>query len=86
MAREQSTRYRASRTGDVAAAAMGRLQPQAIELEEAVLGALMLEKDAFSEVSDILKSDSFYKPAHKYIYEAIAELVRSEERRVGKEC
>ena len=77
MAREQSTKYRTSRSGDVAAAAMGRLQPQAIELEEAVLGALMLEKDAFSEVSDILKSDSFYKPAHKCIYEAIAELVKN---------
>ena len=34
---------------------MGRLQPQARELEEAVLGALMLEKDAYSIVSEILK-------------------------------
>ena len=74
MAREQSTRYRTSRSSDVAAAAMGRLQPQAIELEEAVLGALMLEKDAFSEVCDILSPDSFYKPAHKCIYEAIVAL------------
>ena len=73
MAREQSGGYRTKRNNDVTAA-MGRLQPQAIELEEAVLGALMLEKDAFSEVCDILKPDSFYKPAHKYIYEAIVAL------------
>ena len=38
---------------------MGRLQPQARELEEAVLGALMLEKDAYSIVSEILKPECF---------------------------
>lgn len=40
---------------------MGRLQPQARELEEAVLGALMLEKDAYSIVSEILKPECFYE-------------------------
>ncbi|MGL4410585.1 MAG: replicative DNA helicase [Bacteroidales bacterium] len=52
----------------------GLLQPQAPELEEVVLGALMLEKDAYSIVSDILKPDSFYKNEHKIIFEAIVEL------------
>ena len=47
---------------------MGRLQPQARELEEAVLGALMLEKDAYSIVSEILKPESFYEKAHEKIY------------------
>lgn len=42
---------------------MGRLQPQARELEEAVLGALMLEKDAYSIVSEILKPECFYESA-----------------------
>lgn len=73
MAREQSGRYRTQKK-DTADVALGRLQPQAIELEEAVLGALMLEKDAFSEVCDILKPESFYKPAHQYVYKAIVEL------------
>ena len=41
-----------------------KLPPQALELEEAVLGALMLEKDAYSCVSDILKESCFYKDAH----------------------
>lgn len=54
--------------------AAGRIQPRDTELEEAVLGALMLEKDAYTTVCDILKPDSFYEPAHKSIYEAIQAL------------
>ena len=53
---------------------MGRLQPQAPELEEAVLGALMLEKDAYSIVSEILKPECFYEKAHELIYAAIVDL------------
>ncbi|MEO0312111.1 MAG: Replicative helicase [Bacteroidota bacterium] len=52
----------------------GKLPPQAIELEEAVLGALMLEKDALTEVIDILHPDSFYKESHAKIYQAIQRL------------
>ncbi|MBC7449517.1 MAG: replicative DNA helicase [Hymenobacteraceae bacterium] len=52
----------------------GKLPPQALELETAVLGALMLEKDALTTVSDILKPGSFYKEAHKLIYTAIQDL------------
>lgn len=55
-------------------AEVGKIQPQARELEEAVLGALMLEKDAYSLVSDILKPDSFYDEIHKTIYTAIVTL------------
>ena len=51
-----------------------RLQPQARELEEAVLGALMLEKDAFARVSDILKPEHFYEKGHQIIFEAIQAL------------
>ncbi|EOZ98483.1 Replicative DNA helicase [Indibacter alkaliphilus LW1] len=53
---------------------VGKLPPQAIDLEEAVLGALMLEKDALTAVVDILKPESFYKEAHKAIYGAILDL------------
>ncbi len=52
----------------------GKLPPQAVDLEEAVLGALMLEKDPVNDVIDILKPESFYKEAHQKIYEAIYEL------------
>lgn len=57
---------------------MGRLQPQAPELEEAVLGALMLEKDAYSIVSEILKPECFYEKAHEMIYGAIVDLAVSQ--------
>ena len=53
---------------------VGKLPPQVPELEEAVLGALMLEKDAYSIVSDILKPESFYNPVHNIIYGAIQGL------------
>ncbi len=53
---------------------MGKIPPQAIDLEEAVLGALMLEKDALSTVIDILKPEVFYHEAHKKIFEAIQQL------------
>lgn len=52
----------------------GKLPPQAMELEEAVLGALMLEKDALTSVVDILQPSSFYKEAHQRIYNAILQL------------
>ncbi|WP_288426118.1 replicative DNA helicase [uncultured Spirosoma sp.] len=53
---------------------LGKLPPQALDLEEAVLGALMIEKDALSSVVDILKPDTFYKDAHQRIYNAILTL------------
>jgi replicative DNA helicase len=43
----------------------GKLPPQAPDLEQAVLGAMMLEKNAVNEAIDILRPDSFYVDAHK---------------------
>jgi replicative DNA helicase len=52
----------------------GKLPPQALELEEAVLGAMMIDKKGVDEVIDILQSEAFYKEAHKHIFEAIFQL------------
>ncbi len=52
----------------------GRVPPQAVELEEAVLGAIMLEKGQEIHVLDILKSESFYVEAHQHIFKAILDL------------
>ncbi len=52
----------------------GKLPPQAVEVEEAVLGALMLERDAYVTVADIIDTPSFYKEEHRKIYEAIKKL------------
>lgn len=57
----------------------GRVMPQDKDVEEAVLGALMLEKDAYTTVCDILKPASFYEPAHQRIYEAIQTLGASQQ-------
>lgn len=54
--------------------AYGRVQPQAIQLEEAVLGAIMIDKDALAVVINILKPESFYKPQHTLIYRAMLTL------------
>lgn len=51
-----------------------KIQPQATDLEEAVLGALMLEKDALSAVIDVLKPELFYDERHKRVFEAIQTL------------
>ncbi len=53
---------------------LGKLPPQALDLEESVLGALMLEKEALTNIIDILKPENFYKDANKEIYQAIIDL------------
>jgi replicative DNA helicase len=58
---------------------LGKIPPQAIDLEEAVLGAIMIEKDAAISVMDLLKAESFYKEAHQKIFRAIVSLSTKEE-------
>jgi len=53
---------------------LGKMPPQATDLEEAVLGAVMIEKDAIIAVMDILSPESFYKEAHKKIYKVALDL------------
>lgn len=53
---------------------LGRLQPQELEFEKSVLGALLLEKDAYSLISDILTPESFYDPRNQKVYSAISKL------------
>ena len=52
----------------------GHLQPQALEIEKIVLGALMIDKDAFTVVSEILRPETFYDKRHEKIYLAIQNL------------
>ena len=54
--------------------AYGHVMPQAPEVEKAVLGALMIDKDAYMEVCDTLKPESFYEPRNQMVYEAIVRL------------
>ncbi|MEJ0079593.1 MAG: DnaB-like helicase N-terminal domain-containing protein [Puia sp.] len=54
----------------------GKVPPQARELEEAVLGAVMLEKTAFDTVIEILKPECFYTESHQRIYQAMQSLAQ----------
>ena len=57
----------------------GRIPPQAIDLEEAVLGAMLIDEKGVNEVIDILSPDVFYKKAHQLIFESIQRLFRESE-------
>src|SRR5437762_8603265 len=59
---------------DLSTMIYGKVPPQAKELEEAVLGASMLEKSAFDTVVEILKPECFYVDAHQRIYKAMQGL------------
>ena len=52
----------------------GHQQPQNIEMEQAVVGALMIEQDAYGQVSELLKPESFYDKRHQIIFDAIRSL------------
>ena len=52
----------------------GKMQPQAIDLEQSVLGSILIDNEALSDSIDILKKEYFYKAEHQCIYEAISNL------------
>lgn len=56
---------------------LGKVPPQALDMEEAVLGAIMLEKDAVIAIMDIVSPVCFYKETHQIIYRSIIELSKN---------
>lgn len=56
-----------------------RVPPQNVEAEQSVLGAMMIEREAISKVSEILHPDDFYREAHRLIYNAMMELFNKNE-------
>ena len=72
-------RKRRKTTVDMSTMVYGKVPPQAKELEEAILGAIMLEKSAFDTVSEILKPECFYVESHKTIYHAMQALQQKNE-------
>ena len=57
----------------------GKLPPQAIDLEEVVLGAMMIDKKGVDEVIDLLTAEAFYKETHQFIFQAIFALFQKSE-------
>ncbi len=58
----------------------GNLVPQNIEAEEAVLGAILVNPTVITKVVEFLSAESFYKPAHRYVYEAMIQLFNQNDR------
>ena len=71
MSERRNRKENGSQTMDLA---YGHVMPQAPEVEKAVLGALMIDKDAYLEVCDLLRPESFYEPRNQMVYEAIMRL------------
>ena len=51
-----------------------RIPPQSTDAEEAILGAVLTNPVCFNKIADMLTAKSFYKPAHRFIYEAVVDL------------
>ena len=56
-----------------------RVPPHNIEAEQSVLGAMLLDKDAITNVNEVLKGDEFYKESHRVLFGAIIELYSKDE-------
>lgn len=74
MAVTTSVGYKKSRVPNASSITGGKLPPQAVDLEEAVLGALMLEKEALSQVIDILQPEAFYVEKNQNVFRAVQKL------------
>ncbi|MBE7634615.1 replicative DNA helicase [Tenacibaculum finnmarkense genomovar ulcerans] len=79
MERTQSLRGRKTNSSRTVSLEKGKLPPQALELEEAVLGAMMIDKKGIDEVIDILAPESFYDKRHQEVYQAIYTLFQNSE-------
>ena len=74
MADKPTGGQRRPRTSQPVDNGLGRLQPQAPDMERAVLGAMMIDSDAYAMVCEILSPESFYEPRNQMIYSAIRDL------------
>jgi replicative DNA helicase len=74
MEKKQSLGLANSQQPMVISMQQGKIPPQALDLEEAVLGAMLIDKKGVDEVIDLLHPDAFYKIAHQNIFEAIYQL------------
>ena len=58
---------------------LDRLPPQNVEAEQSVLGAMLIEREAISRVTEILRPEDFYREAHRIIYNSILQLFNKNE-------
>jgi replicative DNA helicase len=77
MEKSKPVKLNKQQSGTVIALQQGKLPPQALDLEEAVIGAMMIDKKGVDEVIDLLQLDAFYKLAHQNIFESILNLFQN---------
>lgn len=63
----------------VGESADGKIPPQAVEIEDEIIGALMIDQTVYPNIADILTPQCFYKPSNRKIFEAILHLARGNE-------
>ena len=78
MAEKENTNRKRTRRPQQVDNTYGHLPPQALEIEKAVLGARMIDKDAYAVVCEILRPESFYEPRNQMVYAAIRDLSMDE--------
>lgn len=66
-----------SRKSQVISLEKGKIPPQAVDLEEVVLGAMMIDKKGVDEIIDLINPDVFYREAHQHIFTAIFQLFKT---------
>ena len=77
MEKSKSIKINQQQSGTVISLQQGKLPPQALDLEEAVIGAMLIDKKGVDEVIDLLQPDAFYKSAHQNIFESILNLFQN---------
>ena len=75
MVASYSTKKKKATTED-----LSQLMPQNIEAEEAILGAILVNPSCMNKIVEHLRPESFYKPAHRYVYEAMLQLYNTEDK------
>lgn len=78
MAEQDNNKPRRQRKAAPVDNTYGHLQPQALDVEKAVLGALMIDKDAYAVVCEMLNPESFYEPRNQKVYAAVRDLSMAE--------
>jgi len=58
---------------------LGRIPPQNLEAEQSLIGALLIDKNSFDKIADIVNPEDFYKDAHRYIFETMRNLYSKQE-------
>lgn len=59
---------------------ISKIPPQELDLEEAILGAILIEPDSYSTIEEIIHEKSFYKDNHSLIFKAISDMVKAKEK------